>query len=169
MAGAPPGQQAPKPPTSLLCIDDQAEYLPVRKAFLESHGYRVLVASSGRQGLGFLGTHRIDAAVLDYRMSEMDGGEVAREIRRTWPELPIILLTGYPQDIPPAVRSMLNAVILKGQSPLSLLQAIEATLREIVLEPRREPVTKDSIELMKKRIHHIRQATTERGKRIGRR
>jgi CheY-like chemotaxis protein len=141
----------------------------VRKAFLESHGYGVLIASSGREGLEFLGKHKVDAVVLDYRMPEMDGGEVAREIRRTRPQLPIILLTGFPQDIPPAVRSLLNAVVLKGQSPLSLLQAIEATLREIVLEPRTETVSKDSIELMKKRIHHIRQATSEHRKRIGRR
>ena len=169
MAGAPPGQRAPKSPTSLLCIDDQAEYLPVRKAFLESHGYRVLIASSGREGLQCLGKHRIDAVVLDYRMPEMDGGEVAREIRRSWPNLPIILLTGFPLDIPPAVRSMLNAVVLKGQSPLLLLQAIEATLREIVLEPRTATVSKDSIELMKKRIHHMKEATAERRKRIGRR
>ena len=141
----------------------------MRKAFLESHGYRVLLALSGREGLELLGTHKVDAVVLDYRMPEMDGGEVAREIRRTRPDLPIILLTGFSREIPPSVRSMLNAVVLKGQSPLSLLQPIEATLREIVLEPRTEPVSKDSIELMKKRIHHIREATSERRKRIGRR
>ena len=169
MAGALPGQRAPNPPTSLLCIDDQAEYLPVRKTFLESHGYRVLLATSGQAGLDVLGKNRSDAVVLDYRMPGMDGGEVAREIRRTRPDLPIILLTGFPRDIPPAVRSVVNAVVLKGESPMSLLRAIEATLPEIILQPRTETVSRDSIELTRKRIHHIKEVAAQRQQRIGRR
>jgi CheY-like chemotaxis protein len=168
MAGVPPGRQGPKPPTFLLCIDDQADYLPVRKAFLESHGYRVFIASSGQQGLGMLARHKIDAVVLDYHMPEMDGEEVAREIRRTRPRLPIILLTGFP-DIPQALKSIVNAMVAKGQSPLSLLEAIEATMREIVLEPRTPAVSGESIQVMKKRIHRIRETAAEHRKRIGRR
>lgn len=140
----------------------------MRKAFLESHGYQVLLASSGPEGLELLEKHRIDVVVLDYRMPRMDGGAVAREIRRTQPDVPIILLTGFPQSIPQAVRSMVNAVVLKGQSPLSLLQAIEATLPEIILDPRLETVSRDSLELTKKRINQIKEVGAEQRKKIGR-
>lgn len=140
----------------------------MRKAFLESHGYQVLLASSGPEGLELLEKHRIDVVVLDYRMPRMDGGAVAREIRRTQPDVPIILLTGFPQNIPQAVRSMVNAVVLKGQSPLSLLQAIEATLPEIILDPRLETVSRDSLELTKKRINQIKEVGAEQRKKIGR-
>jgi CheY-like chemotaxis protein len=146
-----------------------ADYLPVRKAFLESQGYQVFIAPSGREGLEILGRNKIDAVVLDYRMPEMNGAEVASEIRRAWPGLPIILLTGFPGEIAPAVHAIVNAVVLKGQGPLVLLESIEAALPEKVLEPRTETPTPNSVELTRKRVQHMREPIQGRRKRINRR
>ena len=135
MARPLPVRRAPQDPTTLLCIDDQAHYLPVRKAVLESRGFEVFTASSGREGLEILRKHKIDGVVLDYRMPEMNGGEVANEIRRSWPDLPIVLLSGFPHEIPAQVLSLVNAVVVKGRGPGELLQAIETVLPDATLKP----------------------------------
>lgn len=169
MATSRPGRRAPKPPTSVLCIDDLVDYLPVRQAFLESQGYRVLTACSGGEGLEVLGKNKVDVVVLDYRMPGMDGGEVARLIRRQRRSIPIILLSGYPKEIPASVKSLVNAVVTKGQNPLALLEAIEASLPEIILEPNTRAATRSAIEQTKKRIQHMREEIDRHRERIGRR
>lgn len=63
---APPALDS-SPPT-LLCIDDQKPALKIRKIFLEAQGYKVLTASSGREGLALLKSNPVDAVILDYRM-----------------------------------------------------------------------------------------------------
>jgi CheY-like chemotaxis protein len=61
----------------ILCIDDEPVGLRVRKMLLESQGYKVLTATSGREGLQLFATHPVDAVVLDYTMPEMNGDQVA--------------------------------------------------------------------------------------------
>ncbi len=155
--------------TTLLCIDDQTHYLPVRKAVLESRGFAVFTASSGREGLAILRRHEIDGVVLDYRMPEMDGGEVAGAIRRSWPDLPIVLLSGFPQEIPPEVRALVNAVVSKGRGAPELLRAIEAALPRVTLKPRPAAPSKESIQRTREQIEFIKQTTEERRRAIARR
>ena len=64
-------------PVAILCIDDEPKGLAVRKVLLESQGYEVFTATSGRDGLALFAHHRIPAVVLDYDMPEMNGDEVA--------------------------------------------------------------------------------------------
>ena len=66
---------------TVLCIDDDGTGLSLRKMMLEEEGYYVFTANSGEEGLALLDAQRIDAVILDYRMPEMNGGEVARRIR----------------------------------------------------------------------------------------
>ena len=83
---------------TLLCIDDQADGLVIRQKFLEQLGYSVLIAESGRAGLRLLSEQSIDLVVLDYRMPELDGSQVATEIRRLYGRLPIVMLSAYPPE-----------------------------------------------------------------------
>jgi CheY-like chemotaxis protein len=132
----------------VLCIDDQAEGLIIRKLFLESMGYEVLTASSGRAGLDVVAKHQVDAVVLDYRMPEMDGEAVATELRRRRPDLPIVLLSGYVPELPAHVRHLVNAFVSKGSPPGELVAALEATLGR---SPKKPPVSAPSI--LVKRAH----------------
>ncbi len=169
MARPQPIRVPRKNPTTLLCIDDQAEYLTVRKAVLEARGFEVVTATSGREGLGMLRKQKIDAAVLDYRMPEMDGGEVASEIRRGWPNLPIVLLSGFPYELPSRVRELVNAVVMKGGGTSELLHAIETLLPDITLRPRPPVVTPEAIQRTKEQIQAFKDATAERKRAFGRR
>jgi CheY-like chemotaxis protein len=77
----------------VLCIDDNQDVLECERAFLESFGYTVLTASSGGKRLEMASIHSVDVVILDYFMPAMNGQQVAMEIRRLRPQVPIILLT----------------------------------------------------------------------------
>ena len=81
----------------ILCIDHHQPGVRARKLILEAAGYRVLTANSGTIGLRLLRRHRVHFVVLDYRMPQMDGEAVAREIRRIDPHTPVIMLSGQIQ------------------------------------------------------------------------
>jgi CheY-like chemotaxis protein len=64
---------------------------------LEEAGYVVLKAGSGGAALDLLEQHaKIDLMLLDIAMPGMSGVEVARQIHQTFPALPILFVTGYP-------------------------------------------------------------------------
>jgi CheY-like chemotaxis protein len=82
-------------PATILCIDDEEPGLVVRKLLLEGAGYNVLTARSGPEGIRVFKSSSVDAVVLDYWMSGMNGVAVARELKRLNPDLPIIILSAY--------------------------------------------------------------------------
>jgi len=69
--------------------------LQLRQTVLESAGYRVLTAKSGSQGIQSFKSEAVHAVVLDYWMADMNGMQVAREIRKLNPSIPIIILSAY--------------------------------------------------------------------------
>src|SRR5258708_28395431 len=77
----------------ILCIDDDGALLEARKELLEISDYEVLTAQSGEQGLALFVSHPIDAVVLDYKMPGMNGDQVARQMNRGQPDVPIFLLS----------------------------------------------------------------------------
>jgi len=109
---------------TVLCVDDERIGLRVRKIMLEGHGFNVLTATSGEQGLALLEQHHVDLIILDYYMPGMNGGEVAAEVRRRQPNLPIIFLSAY-FSLPPAALELANAFITKGDPPDVLIDKIE--------------------------------------------
>jgi CheY-like chemotaxis protein len=107
----------------LLCIDDSEDVLECEKTFLESFGYTVLTAASGDKGLELASTHSVDVVIVDYFMPEMNGEEVAMEMRRVRPLAPIILLTGA-VDVPDQALSLVDALVPKDRLASELLPAI---------------------------------------------
>lgn len=112
---------------TILCIDDQAEGLLVRKAMLESKGYTVLTAKDGPAGIKLVRTHHPDAVVLDSRMPGMDGEQVALFLKENYPALPIILLSGWP-NIPATLLAMVDGFVQKGEPVAVLLSALNAII-----------------------------------------
>jgi CheY-like chemotaxis protein len=106
----------------LLCIDDDEDMLECEKSFLESFGYTVLTAPSGGEGLELAATHPVDVVIVDYLMPEMNGQEVATQMRRLRPQAPIILLTGA--VVPEQALKRVDAFIAKDRLASQLLPAI---------------------------------------------
>ena len=67
-------------PRRILAIDDSPNYLAVLLKELRNHGYEVVGAGSGTEGLTRLGNERFDCALVDLAMPEMDGIEVCRRM-----------------------------------------------------------------------------------------
>jgi CheY-like chemotaxis protein len=116
------------PIPTILCIDDEALGLEIRKAVLERAGYQVLTAVDGPSGLSLFRGNMIDGVVLDYYMPEMNGGAVAEAMRRERPEIPIMLLSAY-INLPTEVVELADVTVLKGEGPQELLEKLRAMLR----------------------------------------
>ena len=107
----------------ILCVDDEAVGLSIRKILLERAGYRVLTAADGASGLELFAAHPVDAVVLDYSMPGMHGGEVAKKMRQSKPEVPILLLSAY-LDLPAEVTSLADLYMTKGECAPALLDKL---------------------------------------------
>lgn len=113
----------------VLCIDDNASGLNIRKLLLQSKGFRVLIARDGRTGLEIVRRERVDAVVLDYSMPGMDGEEVATRLRSQHPEIPILLLTGFPGSVPESLLAMVDGFVQKGHPAALLIGEVERLTR----------------------------------------
>jgi CheY-like chemotaxis protein len=97
----------------LLCIDDNEDVLECEKSFLETFGYTVLTAPSGGKGLELASIHSVDVVIVDYFMPEMNGPEVAIEMRRLRPQAPIIMLSAA-VDVPEQALKLVDAFIARA-------------------------------------------------------
>jgi CheY-like chemotaxis protein len=109
---------------TLLCIDDRAEMLEVRKAILESHGYSVKIASSGHTAMKMLEETSVAAVLLEYKQEGMDAEAVACHIKQRFPNLPIILLSAY-CEMPERILWLVDDYVMKSELPERLLPIIE--------------------------------------------
>ena len=107
----------------ILCIDDDEDVLECEKEFLESFGYTVLTALSGVEGLKLADKHPVDVVIVDYFMPEMNGHEVAVEVRRLKPKARIILLSGA-VDVPEQALKRVDAFVPKDRLASQLLPTI---------------------------------------------
>ena len=107
----------------VLCVDDELVGLRVRKILLERAGYPVLTAVDGYSGFELFANQPVEAVVLDYAMPGMHGGEVARKMRQTKPEVPILLLSAY-VGLPEEVSSLVDVCMTKGEGAPALLEKL---------------------------------------------
>jgi CheY-like chemotaxis protein len=91
-------------PLVVLVVDDDALVLMNTSAMLEDLGHTVIEATSGQEAIDTLRRETgVDLVVTDQAMPQMTGAQLAHAIRAEWPNLPIILATGY-AELPPDVR-----------------------------------------------------------------
>lgn len=80
-------------PMRILVVDDDRAVRESLRRSLQFNGYQVELAADGQQALDWLSDQRPDAIVLDVMMPRVDGLEVARRLRSTGDDLPILVLT----------------------------------------------------------------------------
>ncbi|MGB5615793.1 MAG: response regulator [Desulfobacterales bacterium] len=82
-------------PIRVLLIDDEVGYIYVLSKRLSKRGFEVSKASSGSEAFQILRQRSFDVAILDLKMTDMDGIEVLRVLKKMAPELVVIMLTGH--------------------------------------------------------------------------
>ena len=111
----------------ILCVDDERVGLEVRKMLLERAGYRVLTALDGAAGLALFAREPIEAVVLDFSMPGMTGDQVARNMRRVKPAIPILMLSAY-TSLPLEVTRLVDLYMTKGEGAPALLEKLGGLL-----------------------------------------
>ncbi|MFN8622663.1 MAG: response regulator transcription factor [Chloroflexota bacterium] len=115
---------------TILLVDDNAEILRIARDVLEHNGFAVLTATTGEGGLRLAGTRHPDLLVLDLGLPDIDGLDVARELRRAG-DLPIIMLTARADEADRLIGLELGAddYLVKPFSPRELVARVRAVLR----------------------------------------
>lgn len=103
------------PKLSILVIDDEPAVRETLAEMLELMGHRVVLADSGQSALQLLGANECELVFTDLAMPDMDGWETTREIRKRWPEMNVVLVTGYGSGtLPPKGEdNLVNGIIGK--------------------------------------------------------
>ena len=114
----------------VLCIDDRPQVLDLRKATLESHGYRVKTASSGYTAMKILGERSAVAVLLEYKQEGMDAEGLACLIKQQFPNLPIILLSSY-SEMPERILWLVDEYVMKSELAERLVPIIERACKRV--------------------------------------
>ena len=113
----------------LLLVDDDPLFLQALSdsIFLRARKIAVETAQSGPSALRILATDPFDVVVSDILMSDMNGYELTQEIRKSWPDMAVVLISGNPDQESRALNSGANAFLPK---PIDRDQFVE-TLRRV--------------------------------------
>ena len=87
----------------ILIIDDEVNIGLLLSKFLTRNGFEVKTATSGASGLDLLSRDEFNLVLCDYRLEDTDGREVLKKIKASYPNLGVIIITGY-SDIKLAVE-----------------------------------------------------------------
>jgi CheY-like chemotaxis protein len=131
-SAAPPFITVPTPAPRVLVVDDEpAIRTLVRKCLLHS-GYAVTEAQDGADALrAFSGEDTIDLVLTDLVMPHVDGWELARRLRETRPDLPMLFMSGHVDDAP-NIDGRAYILVRKPFRVDALVRAVDTALREAV-------------------------------------
>jgi PAS domain S-box-containing protein len=135
-ADLPPVAESTEVPTGgserILFVDDETMLVDLAKATLQSLGYRVRAENSSRQALAAFRTtpEAFDLLITDMTMPGLTGADLAREILALRPEMPIILCTGFSEQINAgqAKRMGIRGFIMKPYVTSQLAETIRTVL-----------------------------------------
>ncbi len=146
---------------TVLVVDDEPEITDVVRKYLERDGYRVASAADGRAALAAFRRERPDLVILDLMLPEVDGWEVARQIRADG-RTPIIMLTARGEEVDRLLGLGLGAddYITKPFSPREVVARVRAVLRRTGGEAPIEATTVGDLEIDHARMQVRRGGTT---------
>ena len=97
----------------ILSVDDDPAMQECLVWKLRRSGFRAVAVSSGRDALRYAETEPINLFVLDFEMPGMNGEELAEELRRRWPEIPLMMISGN-GAVPESTRNLVDRFVHKG-------------------------------------------------------
>jgi two-component system response regulator HydG len=87
----------------ILIIDDEVNIGILLSKFLTSNGFEVSTCSNGKDAMDLMTRESFNLVLCDYRLTDTDGREMLKNIKKTYPSTGVIIITGY-SDIKLAVE-----------------------------------------------------------------
>jgi CheY-like chemotaxis protein len=135
MKSAPLSTTTPR----ILLVDDNRDGLVVRRLLLEEAGCQVETAGGPEEALKLFDRATFDVVVTDYRMPQMNGTELITRIRALKPEVRIILLSGWVEQLGFNEQNTgADAVIAKNAREAA--QLVRSVRRLMNGAPRKKPI-----------------------------
>jgi two-component system, OmpR family, KDP operon response regulator KdpE len=127
---------------TILIVDDEPTIRLTMARILQREGYSVTTAGSAHEAIQCLQSGPYALTFLDLQMPEMDGVTLLTEIRRVFPGMPIVILTGHGtlRSSIEAVRHGVRDYLLKPVDPAIILTRTRAILREQEQSVRRQEI-----------------------------
>ncbi|OAF11359.1 MULTISPECIES: response regulator [Bradyrhizobium] len=117
---------------TIIVVDDDAAVLGSLRFLLETDGFAVRTFRNGTALLNAAGTSGADCYVIDYKMPDINGIELAGRLRRSDSETPVILITGYPDEniSARAAAAGVKDVVLKPLLDENLVKHIRRAIQD---------------------------------------
>ncbi|MCS6799521.1 MAG: EAL domain-containing response regulator [Myxococcota bacterium] len=147
--GATAGRAEPHTRGTILLVDDDSVLLRAYRRALEGAGYEVMCAVTGQEALECLRTAAVDAILTDILMPGMDGVELLREVKRTHPDLAVVLTTGGP-TVETAIAALDHGAFRYLVKPVEARVLVEVLGRAVKLS-RLAAVKREALALLDER------------------
>ena len=115
---------------TLLCIHRD----PAQLSLLKENGYELVTAGSGSDALQVLMSRSVDAVVLDYELSLLQGAAFAAEMKKVKPQVPIVMLTDHLELTDGTLKSV-DALVTKSDGPHFLWATVHFILNVKPAQP----------------------------------
>lgn len=131
---------------NILIVDDEQAIADLVEVYLINENYKVLKFYNGRDALNCINNERIDLAILDVMLPDMNGFSICRRIREKH-NFPVIMLTAKEEEIDKITGLTLGAddYITKPFRPLELVARVKAQLRRFTKYNSMEPAKEERL------------------------
>ena len=115
-----------------LIVDDDPIVLDSCKRVFEAEGFEVCLVPSADQALKVMKNSIFDILLIDIKMPERDGMYLIRAVKKQWPEVPIVVMSGYPtpETITEGLKLGAEKFIAKPFTPDELLEIVRQVLQK---------------------------------------
>ena len=112
----------------ILIVDDNDKNLKLARDILTYHGFRTLVASTGRQGIDLSRESDPDVVLLDIQLPDVSGIDLCARFRELQPNLPVVVCTGCtdPDEAAELLKLGIHGYFAKPVPMDELLATMEA-------------------------------------------
>ena len=111
----------------MMLVDDETRFLTTTRKLLEKRGFDVQTASSGGEALELLRKNPVHVVILDVKMPGMDGVATLREIKRQFPMVEVIMLTGH-ATVESAIDGLKSGAVDYLMKPADLEEIVQKAL-----------------------------------------
>jgi DNA-binding NarL/FixJ family response regulator len=144
------GRRNEQPPVRVVVVDDHPMIVEWIETILHQAGMQVLGAAyEGGAAVDLIARHRPDVLVLDVRLPDMSGVEVASRVRAAFPAVAVLVLTGYedPEDQRALLRLGVRAILRKTIPGEDFVAAVQMVAKGATIVHSGDLVAGDSSEM----------------------